>query len=88
VAASPQGDPGAGAAPQGAPAPAQGAPSQGAANPKQQMLAQLYMLCKKMAQEDPTLSAGMQKAAEGIQEAQAAMVSQPQPTPQASQPQY
>jgi hypothetical protein len=52
------------------------------------MLAQLYMLCKKMAQEDPTLSAGMQKAAEGIQEAQAAMVSQPQPTPQASQPQY
>lgn len=52
------------------------------------MLAQLYMLCKKLAQEDPTLSAGLQKAAEGIQEAQAAMVSQPQPTPQSSQPMY
>jgi hypothetical protein len=72
---------GAGASP--APAPT---PSQAPANPKQILLAQLYQLCKRLAQEDPALSAGLQKAAEGIQEAQTAMVTQPQPQPAAQNP--
>jgi hypothetical protein len=50
------------------------------------MLAQMYQLCKRLAQEDPILSAGLQKAAQGIQEAQTAMVTQPQPTPTGATP--
>jgi len=42
------------------------------------LLAQLYQLCKRLAQQDPALSAGLEKAAAGIQEAQSAMVMQPQ----------
>jgi hypothetical protein len=89
------GAPDGGAAPAASPAPPPpgpeaggggGAPSAAPANPKQVMLAQMYQLCKRLAQEDPTLSAGMQKAAEGIQEAQTAMVTQPQPQPAASNP--
>jgi hypothetical protein len=50
------------------------------------MLAQIYQLCKRLAQENPILSAGLQKAAQGIQEAQTAMVTQPQPSPTTSSP--
>jgi len=89
VATQPQSDPTQGGSPGGAPsgdtAPAQGQPP---ANPKQIALAQMYQLCKKLAQEDPILSAGLQKAAEGIQEAQTAMVTQPAPTPSSSNPPY
>lgn len=86
MAASPQSDPtqNGGAPDQGASA----APSQAPANPKQIMLARLYQMCKQLAQEDPVLSAGLQKAAQGIQEAQTAMVTQPQQQPASSNPPY
>jgi len=50
------------------------------------MLAKLYQACKALAQQNPILSAGLQKAAQGIQEAQTAMVTQPQPQPAGSNP--
>jgi hypothetical protein len=74
----------AGAAP--AAAPAGSPPSQGPANPVQIMLAQIYQVLKRMAQENPALSAGLQKAAAGIQEAQSAMITQPRPQPTESNP--
>lgn len=77
--------PDAGAAPGGAPPQA---PSQAPANPDQIMLAQLYQACKALAQKNPVLSAGLQKAAQGIQEAQTAMVTQPQPQPTGATPPY
>jgi hypothetical protein len=52
------------------------------------MLAKLYQMCKQLAQSDPILSAGLSKAAEGIQEAQTAMVTQPQPQPTGANPPY
>ena len=74
----------------GAPAPdAGGSPggsSQAPASPEQMMLAKLYQACKALAQQNPILSAGLQKAAQGIQEAQTAMVTQPQPQPASSNP--
>jgi len=82
------GAPDPGAAPGGA-SPGGGAPpSQAPANPKQVMLAQMYQLCKRLSQEDPVLSAGLQKAAQGIQEAQTAMVTQPQPSSSGATPPY
>jgi len=48
----------------------------------------MYQLCKRIAAEDPVLSAGMMKAAQGIQEAQTAMVSQPTPQPAQANPPY
>ena len=87
MAASPQSDPTqGGGAPETGGAPS--APSQAPANPKQIMLAQLYQMCKRLAQEDPVLSAGLQKAAQGIQEAQTAMVTQPQQQPSSQNPPY
>jgi hypothetical protein len=89
MATQPQPDPqqagGAGDASSGA-SPQQ--PSQAPANPKQILLAQMYQMCKKLAQEDPTLSAGMQKAAQGIQEAQTALVTEAKPQPTSSNPAY
>ena len=77
--ATPQGAPAG-----GAPSPSEGqqAPSQAPANPKQIMLAQISQVLRKLAQEDPTLSGGLQKAVSGIQEAQTAMLTgaRPQPT--------
>lgn len=72
--------PDAGGSPGGAP------PSQAPASPEQMMLAKLYQACKALAQQNPILSAGLQKAAQGIQEAQTAMVTQPQPQPASSNP--
>lgn len=57
----------------GAPAPG-GAPSAAPANPAQVMLAQMFQVCRRLAQENPAMSAGMQKAAQGIQEAQTALM--------------
>jgi len=76
--------PGAGAA-GASPAPA---PSQAPANPAQVMLAQMFQVLKRLAQENPAMSAGLQKAAQGIQEAQTAVLTQtPRPTPEQSPPQ-
>jgi hypothetical protein len=57
MAAAAQPDPTQGGAPDSG---ASGA-SQAPANPKQMMLAQLYQMCKRLAQEDPVLSAGLAK---------------------------
>jgi hypothetical protein len=92
MGASPQPDPtqGGGAPPDPGASPSAGsqggAPSAAPANPTQVMLAQMYQLCKRLAQQDPTLSAGLAKAAQGIQEAQTAMVTQPQPAPSGQNP--
>ncbi len=86
MASPAQPDPSQGGAPDQGGAPA--ASSQAPANPKQIMLARLYQMCKQLAQEDPILSAGLQKAAQGIQEAQTAMVTQPQQQPTGNTPPY
>lgn len=89
MAAAPQPDPqAAGGAPEqgGAPAPAQ--PSQAPANPQQVMLAQMYQVCKRLALENPIMSGGMEKAAQGIQEAQTALVTQPKPQPAGQTPPF
>jgi hypothetical protein len=76
--------------PQGGPPP-QGGPQQGEgdqATQLQQLFAQWYQVSKQIAASDPRLSSGMEKVAQGIQEAQAALVTPPQPTPTAQQPSY
>lgn len=81
----PQGAPdqgGGGAAPQAAP------PSQAPASPLQMLLAKWFQTAKQMAASDPRLASGMEKIAQGIQEAQTALVSPPQPTPMGQQPQF
>jgi hypothetical protein len=50
------------------------------------MLAKLFQACKALAAQNPVLSAGLAKAAEGIQEAQQASVVQPAPQPASSNP--
>ena len=62
-----------GGSPAGAPAPG-AAPSAAPANPDQMILAQMYQACKRLAQANPAMSAGLQKAAAGIQEAQTAVL--------------
>jgi hypothetical protein len=73
--------------PQGGP---QGGPPQGGgqANDLQKLFAQWYQVSKQIAASDPRLSSGMEKVAQGIQEAQAALVTPPQPTPTSQQPSY
>lgn len=80
-AASSQGS-GASASPSGGP------PSQGQANDMQMLLARWYQTAKQMAAADPRVASGMEKVAQGIQEAQTALVSPPQPTPLGQQPNY
>lgn len=76
----PEGQPGAGPPP----APA---PSSAPANPAQMMLAQMYQVCKRLAQENPAMSSGLQKAAQGIQEAQTALLmNNPGPSPDQNPP--
>lgn len=73
-----------GAAPSAAPG---GTPPSGApANPVQIMLAQIYQVLRRLSQENPALSAGLQKAGAGIQEAQSAMLTQPRPQPTEGNP--
>lgn len=90
-------DPGAGGQPQPQPSPQPGgggpeaagggAPSQAPASQDQIMLAKLYQACKALAQQNPVMSPGLSKAAEGIQEAQTALVTQPKnEAPQQSPP--
>lgn len=89
MAAAPQPDPQSGGAPGGAaPGGASAAPSAAPANPSQIMLAQMYQLCKRLSEQDPTLAPGLAKAAQGIQEAQTAMVTQPQAQPSSQNPSY
>jgi hypothetical protein len=69
--------------------PAQGptaAPSQAPANPQQIMLAQMFQVLKRMAQENPAMSAGLEKAAQGIQEAQTALLTARRPEPATANP--
>lgn len=81
--------PAAGPAPAPQPGGAPGAPpSQAPANPQQVVLAQMFQVMKRLAMENPVLSAGLEKAAEGIQEAQTAMLTQaPQAGPEQQPPQ-
>ena len=78
--------------PTGGPAPQPGGdgqlPSAAPANPQQQLLAQMYEVAKKLAQENPVLSSGMSKVAEGIQEAQTAMLTPAPQTPPEQNPPY
>lgn len=87
MAASPTPDPS--QQPQGSAAPpdagggaspdAQPSPSSAPANPMQMLLMKWYRAAKDMAASDPRLAAGMSKIADGIQEAQTALVSPQQP---------
>lgn len=71
------------------PAPAPGAPpSQAPADPTMMALAKLAQVCQQLAQQNAIIAPGMQKAAEGIQEAQSALVTQPQPQPMGNTPPY
>lgn len=63
-------------------------PSQGQANDLQKLLANWYQVAKQMAASDPRLATGAEKVSQGIQEMQTALVTPPQPTPTAQQPQY
>lgn len=72
-------------------APDQGAPQslQAPADPTQIMLAQLFQACRKLAEQNPVLAGGLGKAAQGIQEAQTALITSPQsPQPTESNPPY
>ena len=84
--APPQGGAGAPPPPQGGPPDQGGGQQGGQANQLQQLFAQWYQASKQIASSDPRLSSGMEKVAQGIQEAQAALVTPPQPTPTAQQP--
>ncbi len=79
-------DPTANAAPTdpSAQSPSMGAP----ADPTQVMLAQMYQLCKQLAATNPILSEGLSQAADGIQKAQSAMYTSPQPSPAGATPPY
>lgn len=85
---SPTPPPMGGAPPQGQPPAQPGAPPSAApASPIQVMLAQMFQVCKKLSMENPIVASGMNKAAEGIQEAQTAMLTQtPSPGPEQSPP--
>jgi hypothetical protein len=48
----------------------------------------MYEVAKKLAQENPVLSSGMSKVAEGIQEAQTAMLTSAPQTPPDQNPPY
>lgn len=72
----------------GAPAPAPGAPpSQAPASPEMVLLSQMYQLARKLADQYPQMSSGMEKVTQGIQEAQTAMLTQaPGPGPEQNPP--
>lgn len=86
MATQPQPDPTqAGGAPDAGAAPG-AAPSQAPAQPELIALSRVVMVLKQLAQQNPVLSAGLTKAVQGINEAQSAMVSQPQPQSAQSNP--
>jgi hypothetical protein len=80
---SPQGGPPSPSPQGGGALPQQGG---GQANELQTLLARWFQTSKQMAASDPRLASGMEKVAQGIQEAQAALVTPPQPTPTSQQP--
>ena len=84
--APPQGGAGAPPPPQGGPPDQGGGQQGGQANQLQQLFARWYEASKQIASSDPRLASGMEKVAQGIQEAQAALVTPPQPTPTSQQP--
>jgi len=66
-------------------------PSQGGggqANQLQTLLAQWFQVSKQIASSDPRLASGMEKVAQGIQEAQAALVTPQQSNSLGQQPSY
>ena len=71
---------GAASSPQGGGGDQQPSASSAPANPLQMLLARWYQTAKQMAASDPRLASGMQKIAEGVQEAQTALVSPQQPS--------
>lgn len=76
-----------GGAPQGAPDPSQGGtPSQAPAPPEMIMLSKISQALQQLAQSKPEAAAGIQKAVQGINEAQSALVSGPQQQQQQSPP--
>lgn len=79
---------GAASSPQGGDGAQQPQPSSAPANPMQMLLSRWYKTAKDMAASDPRLAGGMSKVADGIQEAQTALVSPAQPSTPAQQPQY
>lgn len=87
--------PAGGGAPPQAPPPADAqqqqqpqAPSQAPGTDLQRLLAKWYQAVKEMAASDPRLAAGAEKVSQGIQDMQTALITPPQPTPMAQQPQY
>ena len=100
MAASPMPDPqqqqqgappdagGASSSPQGGDGAAQPSPSSAPANPIQMLFAKWYQTAKQMAASDPRIASAMGKVADGIQEAQTALVSPQQPQSPSQQPQY
>lgn len=75
--AAPPPDAGGAASPDGG---AQPSPSSAPANPMQMLLMKWYRAAKEMAASDPRMASGMGKVADGIQEAQTALVSPQQPS--------
>jgi hypothetical protein len=68
--------------------PSGGAPSQQQADPSLTALAKISQVLKRIAQGNSALAPGLEKAVAGIQEAQAAMLSAPQPQPATQNPPY
>jgi hypothetical protein len=62
--------------------------SQAPATPLQMFLANLFEAVKRISAAEPRVASAMEKISQGIQEAQTALVSPPQPTPVGQQPQY
>lgn len=77
-----------GGAPSGAPDPSQGggSPSQAPASPEMMMLGKISEALKQLSQSKPETSSGLQKAIQGINEAQSALVTSPQQSPSQSPP--
>lgn len=69
-------------------ASAPSAPSQAPAPPEMMMLSRISQALARLAQTNPVLSAGLQKAVQGINEAQSALVSQPKPESTGQNPMY
>lgn len=47
---------------------------QAPSSPAQQMVAQMYQICRRIEMQEPRMAAGMRKACEGLQEAQTSLL--------------
>jgi hypothetical protein len=88
MAATPMQDPQQTGGGQPSPDAASASASQAPASPEQMQLAQVFQVLRRMAQSNPILSAGLSKAAQGVQEAQTALITQPQQQPATQNPAY